>query len=110
MSKSNTLKIKRLFKHKSPDKENEVDAEGKRYAGSQSPRDEAVAPGSPRPDLPPTPLAAPVPVGGFQDAEQRTGSTLKRMLTFKKKKKSKRGEASDLFLHDTVESESKSQL
>ncbi|CAL8294112.1 unnamed protein product [Arctogadus glacialis] len=110
MSKSSSLKIKRLFKHKSLDKENEIDAERKKYARSQSLRDVVVAPGSP-PDLPPTSPSVPVPVEGIQDVELRPGSTLKRMLNFKKKKKkSKHAESSDLFFHETDDSETKSQL
>ncbi|XP_059908297.1 titin [Gadus macrocephalus] len=98
MSKSSSLKIKRLFKHKSLDKE---------YARSQSLRDVAVAPGSP-PDLPPTSPSGPE---GIQDVELQPGSTLKRILSFKKKKKkSKHAESSDLFFHETDDSETKSQL
>ncbi|CAL8291508.1 unnamed protein product, partial [Gadus morhua 'NCC'] len=110
MSKSSSLKIKHLFKHKSLDKENEIDAERKKYARSQSLRDVAVVPGSP-PDLPPTSPSGPVPVEGIQDVELRPGSTLKRILSFKKKKKkSKHAESSELFFHETDDSETKSQL
>ena len=111
MDKSSSLKIKRLFKHKSLDKENAIDAEKEKYARSQSLKVVAVAPGSPPPDLSPTSPSGPVPVEGFPNKEARTGSTLKKMLSFKKKKKkSKSAETGDLFFHETDDLETKSQL
>ncbi|KAG7272573.1 hypothetical protein CRUP_024362 [Coryphaenoides rupestris] len=133
MSKSTTLKIKRLFKPKSLDKENGFAAEQQRQqqqcVRSQSLRD--VAPrgdpgdgdgdGSP-PSPGPGPGPVPVPgARGLDDSEQQpVGSPVtspkekkskKLHLPFKlKRKKSKRAESSDLFFQDTDELDTQSQL
>ncbi|KAJ3612855.1 hypothetical protein NHX12_019112 [Muraenolepis orangiensis] len=114
-------KIKRLFKPKSLDKENECAAEEHqphRYGRSQSLRD--VAPGSPA-DWAATLPAGPLPgAPGFEGLElPAVGSPItspkekkrKGLLSFRlKRKNSKRTQSSDLFFQEHGDVETRSHL
>uniref|UniRef100_UPI003AAB7EE3 uncharacterized protein n=1 Tax=Centroberyx gerrardi TaxID=166262 RepID=UPI003AAB7EE3 len=106
MSKSSTLKVKNLFKVKSPDKENKELKRSHRDGAPSSPTDKSAtlpaSPGalSPGAFSPPEHATLPGDVVPTSPKEKKA----KRLLSFKlKRKKSKRKDGGELDFHETDE-------